>query len=373
MTTRRKARRWPWLVSALGLAGAGVFLAQRGSADPQPLDEALILTVKRATLAIDILETGKVLPREKVEIKSKVAGQVTEVRVKEGERITKGTLLVVLDPTDYQREVARADAAIAQAKNALALASITLERKSLGAQSSITPQLELDAAKFDFTTKTIALRTADIAQKTAQDQVRYTKILSPLDGTVIHRGIEPGEVVVPGVQSTFEGKSLLTIADLSVLVAKVDLNQIDVARVRLGQSAVLTLDALPGKSYAAKITKIAPASVRPPGKDLDVFPIEAELTVVDALIKPGMTADVRIHLDSRENTLFLSLESIVKESGKSFVTRVITDPAGHQKTEKIEVTVGVRNDREVEITAGIQENDRILINPGSASANETKM
>lgn len=373
MTTRRKPRRWPWLLGLMLLAGGGLFAFRQSSSAPKPLDESLIITVKRATLAIEIIETGKVMPREKVEIKSKVAGQVAEVRVKEGERVTKGALLVVLDPTDYQRDVARAAAEVAQAKNALALAGVTLKRKTLGAQGDVTPLLELDAAKFDFNAKTIALQAADIAHKTAQDQVRYTKIASPLDGTVIQRGIEPGEVVVPGGQSTFEGRALLTIADLSVLVTKVDLNQIDVARVRLGQAATLTLDALPGKTYEAKITKIAPASVRPPGKDFDVFPIEAELTVVDGLIKPGMTADVRIHLDSRENALFLSLESIVKENGKSFVTRVLKDPEGHQRTEKVEVSFGVRNDREVEITSGIQENDRILINPASAAENETKM
>ncbi len=190
---------------------------------------------------------------------------------------------------------------------------------------------------------------------------------------MIQRGIQTGEVVVPGVQSTFEGRALLTIADLSVLVAKVDLNQIDVAKVHLGQSATVTLDALPGRSYEAQITKIVPASVKPPGKDVEVFPMEAQLTQVDGLIKPGMTADVRIHLDEKKDVLSLSLESVVKENGKSFVTRVFTDPKGHPQTEKVEVTLGVRNDREVEVTSGIQENDRILINPASASQNEIKI
>jgi multidrug efflux pump subunit AcrA (membrane-fusion protein) len=180
-------------------------------------------------------------------------------------------------------------------------------------------------------------------------------------------------VVTPGVQSTFDGKALLTVADLATLVVKVDLNQIDVAKVRLGQAATLKLDALPGKTYDAKVTKIAPASVRPQGREVDVFPVEAELAVVDGLIKPGMTADVRIRLEEKPGVLSLPIEAVVDEKGKSYVTRVIDGADGKQATEKVEVALGARNDREVEVLSGLDEGSRVLINPASAAANETKM
>src|SRR5438105_5418699 len=156
-----------------------------------------------------------------------------------------------------------------------------------------------------------------------------------MDGTVIQRGIQPGEVVTPGVQATFEGKPLLTVADLSVLIVKADLNQIDVAKVQLGQKVTLTLDALPGKTYEARITKVAPASTTPKGKDVDVFPVEATLTGADDQIKPGMTADVRVHIDTRHDVLSLPIEAVAKEAGKTFATRILDGGGkGKQRTEK---------------------------------------
>jgi len=220
--------------------------------------------------------------------------------------------------------------------------------------------------------KKAALQTATVAFNAASDQLRYTKILSPMEGTVTERGIQPGEVVTPGVQASFDGKSLMTVSDLSTLIVKADLNQIDVAKVKLGQTVAVTLDALPGKSYEATITKIAPASITPKDKQVDVFPVEATLTKADALIKPGMTADVRIHIEKKPNVLILPIEAVVKEKGKQMVTKVVAVEKG-KKQEQVEVHVGARNDREVEVTDGIKEGDEIMIKPGSSAENEYKM
>jgi RND family efflux transporter MFP subunit len=180
-------------------------------------------------------------------------------------------------------------------------------------------------------------------------------------------------VVTPGVQASFDGKSLMTVSDLSTLIVKADLNQIDVAKVKMGQKVTVTLDALPGKSYQAAITKIAPASITPKDKQVDVFPVEATLEKADALIKPGMTADVRIHIEKREHVITLPIEAVVKEKGKQLVTKVVPAEKGKQKPEQVEVHVGARNDREVEIVDGIKEGDQVMIKPGSSAENEYKM
>jgi len=86
-----------------------------------------------------------------------------------------------------------------------------------------------------------------------------------------------------------------------------------------------------------------------------------------------MTADVRIHVETKPKVLSLPIEAVVKETGKSFVTRVEKNDKGKTKLDKIEVKVGARNDREVEIVSGIGEGDQILIKPSSASENEYKM
>jgi membrane fusion protein, macrolide-specific efflux system len=368
----RRRRRWPWAVAILAIVGGGLFVAQRSRAKPTPIDPALLVTATRKALEVEIIETGRVQPREKADVKSKIPGQVQAVLVQEGASVKKGDTLLVLDPTDYTRDLAKADADVAQASAALDFAKLAHQRAERGVAQGVASRFEIDQTAHDERTKSVAVRSAEVARSIAQDRLRYTKLVSPIDGTVIARAIEPGESVVPGVQSTFDGKPLLTIADLSALLVKVNLNQIDVAKISVGRKATLTLDALPGHTYQAVITKVAPASVKLTGKDQEVFPVEAQLEAPDGLVKPGMTADVRVHLDAKANVLALPLEAIVKESGRTYVMRVVEKKPGRPEPEKIEVTLGLRNDREVEVM-GIDEGARVMLRPASAAENETKI
>jgi HlyD family secretion protein/macrolide-specific efflux system membrane fusion protein len=371
----KRRRRWlQWLIASGVLTALVkiVLMVSHGRAATKDLDKSLITNARRGDLKIDVIETGKVQPRERVEVKSKVAGQVEKVFVDEGLRVKKGQKLLRLDDTDYRREVERCEADVQAAKLAVEYAELFLERRKKGLESRGVAQADVDFAVNDLAGKKVAVDRAKVALVAARDKLRYTEIDSPLDGTVIERGIRPGEVVTPGVQATFEGKALLTIADLSVLIVKADLNQIDVAKVKIGQKVTLTLDALPGKTYEAQVTKIAPASTLPKGKDVEVFPIEATLSAADGSIKPGMTADVRVHIETKPNVLMVPIEAVVKESGKSYITRVTDGPDGKPKTDKVEVKVGARNDRDVEIADGIKDGERLMIKPASAAENEWK-
>jgi HlyD family secretion protein/macrolide-specific efflux system membrane fusion protein len=385
--TKRKKRRWPWIAAVLVILLVVIGLMRGSGAGRKELDSSLIVPAAKKDLQIEVIETGKVQPRERVEIKSKVAGQVEAVLVDEGASVKKGQLLLRLDPTDFRRDVARAqadvaraEADIAQAKQGIEYAQLNLDRRKRGLESRGVAQADVDLAENDLKSKQVGLKTSEstlaglkVALNAAEDRLRYTQVVAPLEGTVIEKGIRVGEVVTPGVQATFEGKALLTVADLSTLIVKADLNQIDVAKVKLGQKVTLTLDALPGKTYNATVTKVAPASTTPKGKDVDVFPIEATLDSHDGQIKPGMTADVRVHIETRPNVLALPIEAVVKEKDKSFVTKVSTGADGKQKTDKVEVKVGARNDREIEIASGVNPGEKILIKPASSADNEFKM
>ena len=368
----RKRRGWMWGLALLAIVGGGGLYAQKSRATAKPTDPSLLVTVTKKSLDVEIFEVGRIAPREKADLKSKVAGTALQVLVQEGAVVKKGDTLLVLDPTDYQRDLERAEADIASANAALDFAKLSRERSERGVKEGIAPSFELQQSQHDERTKDLAVKSGEVARNVAQDRLRYTRITAPMSGTVIARGIEPGESVIPGVQATMDGKALMTIADLSALLVKVNLNQIDVAKVGVGRTATLTLDALPGKTYEAKITKVAPASVKITGKDQEVFPVEALIEHPDGLVKPGMTADVRVHLDSKPNVLVLPLEAIVKEAGKSYVTKVETDAKGKERQDKVEVTVGLRNDHEVEVT-GVPEGTKVMLKPASASENEQKM
>ena len=372
-----KKRRW-WKPAALALvvvaAAVGVGFKLKGG-DDEGIDKALIAKVARKDLAVEVIDTGKIEPREKVDIKSKVAGQVLEVLVVEGQAVTKGQLLLKLDPVDYARESARAEAELSQAQQAVSFADLTLNRKKAGLADRAVAAAEVEVAQNEVDMRNASVRIADVAVSAAHDRLRSCEIRSPIAGTIIARGIEAGEVVSPGVQATFEGKPLLTVADLSTLIVKVELNQIDVARVSLAQKAKLTLDALPEKSFEADVTKIAPAAVKAEGRDAEVFPVEATLTKLTADgagIKSGMTADVRILVETRPQVLLVPIEAVIKEEGKTRVKRVKTVD-GKKSSDKVDVKIGKSNDREMEILDGVKEGDEVVIDPASSKDNEAKL
>ncbi len=331
-----------------------------------------MVVAARGPLAVEVIDVGRIEALHQVEIESKVPGRVSRVLVDEGDRVRAGDELILLDTRDFSRAVAREQTELRHARARLSFSKLERERKRRGSRDGIVSGVERELGEHQAALAAIDVERARVALSVARDRLRDARIEAPISGTVIRRAIEPGEMVVPGVESTFEKRSLLTIADLSQLVVRIELNQIDVAQVRLGQRVTLSLDALPGVQCSAKITEIAPASVKLPGKELEVFPVQALLDRADPRIKPGMTADVRIHVLERPNVLSLPLEAVRREGDKARVTRVLEDDAG-PRTEQIEVVLGVRSDRSVEISSGLAEGDRVLIDPASAADNEAKL
>ena len=368
---KQKRSKWPTVVvivvGLLVLVGGGAVWKSRAG-KRAAFDPSLLTKVTRGDLEVAVTELGKIEPREKVAIKSKVAGQVEKMLVEEGMTVKTGQLLLILDPTEFQRSVVRAQQEIDKAQAGLDFARVTLDRRKRAFADRAVAQADVDLAENDWKTRRIAVAQAREALAVAEDQLRYSRLVAPIDGTVIQRSIRVGETVVPGTMATLDERSLLLIADLSTLIAKVELNQIDVAKIRLGQAVTLTLDALPGKTYSAKVSKIAPAALT------DIFPVEATLdsgALTD--IKPGMTADVKFHIEVRRGVLKLPIEAVTKEEGKHYVSKLVEKKPGQAKVaEKIEIKVGVRNDREQEVLSGVAESDEVVIRPPSAEKNEFK-
>lgn len=371
MSAKRR-RRWPWVLGALLVAGASTGAALAARRPQEPLDPALIVTARRTELAVEVIDVGRIEAKRRVEIQSKVAGRVAEVLVREGDRVAAGAPLLRLDSRDFARQVAREKASLDRARAALAFSELDRNRKRQGLVHGVAPRADVDLAEHAARLASIDVAASRVALATARDKLNDARITAPISGTILSRSIEPGEMVVPGIESAFEKRALLVLADLSKLVVQVELNQIDVARVKLGQKVTLEVDAIAGERFAAKVTEIAPASVKPPGKELEVFPVEAVLERADPRIKPGMTADVRIHVSARPSVIALPIEAVRRDGAQAFVTRVVAGPRGDEK-ERAGVTLGAKNDRFVEIASGLGEGDRVLVDPAPADANETKI
>ena len=369
----RRRRRVFFALLALSFCLTGLLLWHLRGRTQTPVDPALVVTVKRDLMLVEVIDVGVIEGAETVEIASRIPGRTARVWVKEGDRVKAGDPLLQLETRDFRRELSRARVELQKTTAQKAFWQLESKRRTRMVKAQVISGEELVKARHEARLAAISQQAARVAVRVARDQLSYAEIRSPIAGTVTRRSIEPGEMVKPGVQSSFESVSLLTIQDLSNLIVKIDLNQIDVAKVKLGQSVTLRLDAFPKVSIRAEIFKVAMASVRRPGKDVDVFPVEARLEKNNALaIRPGMTADVRILIEKRTRVLTLPQEAIRRTQKGALVTRLEGRPGENRQT-KVQIRLGAENDHRVEVLTGLKAGERVLLDPPSADDNETKI
>jgi RND family efflux transporter MFP subunit len=409
------------LVALSLLGGGGWWAAHRG--DDGGVSQDALVKVARGELEIVVAETGRIQPLTKVDVKSKVAGQVHAVRVKEGQAVKKGDVLLELDPTDFKRQLAQAEADramvaaevaqlvagarredLAEGRAVLAQANARARRAAeerdraakAFAAGSLTPReweiaraeaaesaasvraaesklarLRAGARPEEIAQARARLRKADVALQAAKDQLAYAVLRAPIDGTVIHRGIEVGEMVTPGVSETGDRQPLLTVADLSRLVVESDINQIDVGKLDLGLPVAIRVDTLPDVEFKGKVHKIAPAAVAGKERDVQLFPIETLIEPEGTQrLRPGMSADLDIFVQKRPNVLLLPVQAVTRERGRAgFVTFVAKGPDGRWKKERRAVTLGASSDQQVEVASGLAEGDQVQVDPASAKDN----
>lgn len=382
-----------------------------------------VVKVARGELSLKVSDTGRVQPLSKVDLKTRVSGQVLVVHVREGERVRKGEVLLELDPRDFKRRVAEAEADLAQARadynnlragprlpereDARAGAAAAEARRlraqrererarQAQAQGAITPREFLDAdtaaaeaeaaaqqaeARYrlmaqgprvgEVQSAAARLRRAETTLNAARDALADTVLRSPMDGTVIFRGIEPGEAVQAGQAETSARGPLLTVADLNRLIVEAKINQVDVARLKEGQKAEVRVDTMPDERFEGLVRTVAPAAEAGAEKDVLVFPVELLLTSANATkLRPGMGADFDILVESKPEVLWLPVEAVrTGGRGNSAKVTVLRGPKGQRKKEEIEVKVGLHNDHQFEILDGLKPGDEVLIEPAEPKGN----
>jgi HlyD family secretion protein len=281
-------------------------------------------------LQVSVREVGVVDPEIKVDVKSPVSGRVLELDVREGDIVARGQVLAEVEPDVNQAQsLSDVHAAVSQA-----------DLRLRDADRILTNQKALFAAGLIANDK---LRDAQMVRDLAADaltnaRARYNiveqhgipisrgghsqkaNVSTPMAGIVIAKGVELGESVTSGVSSFNEGTVLFTVADLKSLLIKVNLNEVDIAKVRVGQPVRVTLDAYPQKVFNGKVRFVAPAA-----KIVDkikVFQVEIALDQLDDAFRTGMSANVEILGESRPKTLSIPLEALQRRDGKTVVYRL---------------------------------------------------
>ena len=378
-----------------------------GGGEDDALDPNLIRAVMRGDLVDEVSEAGRITPSFDVDIKSKVSGEVLAVYVMEGQAVKKGDLLYEILDTEYARNVAMARVGLKESQLQAENAEVDRQRKEQALATRGISAAEYDVARRQVELARVNIEGRRVQLDGAQDQLAYTKIFAPIDGVVIVRNVEVGEVVTAGVTATVNGEAQLTIAQMDTLLLEIDLNQIDVAKVKKDQQARILLDAYPGEDVPGVVRQIAAAGHTDQTRGIDVFTVKVEVdpTKAKVEIKPGMTAEVRISVGTWPMVLKLPAEMVFEEDGESFVYAVkaratveaetkaaagaqsaaggepvktaptpagpALDPAAlaakaadakavgaeEKAKQKVRITVGHRSDREVEVTGGIGEGD----------------
>jgi HlyD family secretion protein len=340
------------------------------------------------TISSRVKATGEITPEKRVDISAKVVGEIINLPVVEGQEVRSGQLLLEIERDLYEAARNQAQAAVRQAEVTvrrqevqLADARRNLRRANELIADGLVSQEALDAAQLALDTAAVELEAQKQAveqyrsalQRTEDDLARTT-IRSPMDGTVIQLDAEKGETVVPG-STNLPGSVIMTIADMSVLLAEVEVSEVDVVDVELGQEAEITVDALGENTQKGYVVEIATSGRKDQALGTIDFAVKVEIDDPDPSLRPAMTAKVDVLTSTRESTLTVPIQAVVKRTldddgneikgtaAKGAEDSDVVYVIAEGKAAVRAVETGISDELYVEIIAGLTDGEEVIIGP----------
>jgi len=326
-------KRWIFGILALVLGAGAVIAAVRSSKSAKPGGDDLpfrLGKVQTEDLQVSVREVGAVDPVDKVDVKSAVSGRVTAIRVREGDAVKVGQVLAEVEPdvnqaqtlSDVQGAVAQALVKLHDAERSL-LVQQALFDNGLIPRDALRPYVtgrdlaaaDLHSAKSRY--QIVEDRGIPISGDASTQQARVT---SPMAGVVITKGIQLGQTVTSGVSSFNEGTVLFTVANLKSMIIRVNLNEVDIAKVKVGEPVRVTLDAYPQKTFTGRVRFVAPAAKLQ--DKIKVFEVEVAIDALEDSFRTGMSANVEILGERRPATLSIPLEALQRRDGRTMAYRL---------------------------------------------------
>jgi len=332
---RRKRRPLLWVGLPLFVIAAVVaaFLIQRSDARgnrgiaSEDIDIRLGKSEK-ADIQVAVNEVGTIEPVKKVDVKSTLSGKVTDLLVREGDKVTRGQVLARVEPDVNQAQT------LSQVRSAWNMAEINqadaqrnfemnkrlFEEGLLSDQVLRDYKLRLDTALEDLEAARTKMRIVVESGVPIDKPISTTQrvnIVSPMDGFVIRKQVEVGQTVMSGVSSINEGTVIYTVADVGDMLIKAAINEVDIGRVRLGAPVVITVDAFPYRKFEGVVSHISPAAHLK--EKIKVFDTEVTLASQIADFRAGMTANIEIRGDHVDAALSVPVEAIFKKEGREVV------------------------------------------------------
>lgn len=329
--------------------------------------------IERCTIKQVVEASGTINPVNTVSVGSTVSGLIKEIYVDFNSEVKKGQILAQIDPANFQASVDQATAQINNAEANLAKLNAVTEMskktynryKNLYAKNFIAKS-ELDQAESDYLANLaqVGAQKAQISQaratyKTAMTNLSYTRIIAPVDGTIISRKIDLGQPVA----ASFQAPELFTIAqDLTNMQIEVDVSEADIGKVKTGQNVTYTLDGYPDSVFEGQVTqvRISPTTV----SNVVTYVVIVDVNNEDLKLIPGMTANVSIITDKKDDVLCvpnIALKFTPETSGQKYQTQGIWI-LDRNKPVRIDIKQGASDDSKFEVISDkVKEGTEVLL------------
>ena len=383
-----------------GLAGAGFYAKNKNKNKAATVK---IEAVEARDLIASVTASGQVSPRTKVDVSADITGKIIRLAVKEGDQVTKGQFLLQIDPQQFEAALQRSQASLASAKAQFAQASANFiqakrnydrsaeikkstptlisdeQLEQLRTQVEVNQALS-DAAKF-------SVEQSEASVRDARFSLSRTTILAPMSGRITRLNVENGETAIQGTLNK-DAATLLTISDLSVLETKIKVDETDVSRIKLGDSAVVQIDAFPDTTFIGRVVRIANSSVKAAGAATQAADQAVDYEVVVQLVnapgetRPDFSATAKVITDVRQQVLSIPIIALTvredsaiaagdtaqsvggrKPAGKQIGKRDIEGVFVVTGTSTVTfrpVKVGIAGDRYFEVLGGLKVGERIV-------------
>src|SRR5213592_3001460 len=395
----KKLRKWLYIGAAIAVAAVGgaygLVTLNGASAN---VDPSRIATVERGTMVRSVVATGKVEPITKVEIKSKTNGLINVLRVDVDSVVNEGDVLVELDKEQLTAALRGAEANLQAARASLEGAEAQLKKniveaegpdaefarrayeraKSLFAQSLIAQsalddahsavdvaenrkraaqsQLAISQAKVSEARAQVA--QAKAATDRAAEDVANATIRAPIRGTVLTRDVEIGSPVSSILNLGANATLVMTLGDIDQVFVRGRVDEADIGRVRMGQTARIRVETFKDRVFAGRVTQISPMGVE---KDnVTNFEVRVSIDNPGKQLKANMTANAEIVLEEHADALIIPEAAVTYDAQKNAFVDLLAPGAKNGRT-KVQVKIGVGNGTKVQILDGLKQGDKVVL------------
>jgi HlyD family secretion protein len=359
------------IVVGLGLL---LWLGARGGAGAQLVDVA---EVERGALNDTALASGNLIYEQQIQLRSEVTARVAEVLVEEGQRVAKGDLLMRLDQEAFQADLDAADAGVRAGEIEIRSRRARLidlarqlerqrqlrERGLVGLDAFEQLESQHQIARIAVEAAQQALAQAQAQRDLSADRLQRTLFTAPIDGLLVAVDVKPGETVIAGTVNIV-GSDLMVLADPSVLLAELRVDEADIARIAIDQPVQVYAAAYPQTPLRGRVVQIGTSAKAMGAAQSLAFRVKVQLDPSELTLHPGMSCRAEIETAQGKPGLNVPVAAVRKDDQGRYVWRVDAD----SRAERVAVEAGMANDFSQEVRGELAEGERVVTGPGRVLA-----